>query len=35
MKHSHRKTEIVESVILQAQILLADFCSLVSSLNTL
>jgi hypothetical protein len=35
MKHTLRKTETVESVILQAQILLADFSSLVSSLNTL
>jgi len=35
MKHSLKKTETVEYVILQAQILLADFCNLVSSLNTL
>ena len=35
MKHSLKKTETVEYVILQAQILLVDFSRLVSSLNTL
>jgi len=35
MKHYLKKTKMVESIILQAQILLVDFCSLVSLLNIL